>query len=392
MTKRGDSVPNTFGSAVRKEWLLQPGISFLNHGSFGATPRLVLAAQAKWRRRMERQPVQFMTRILPGALRDAAAALAAFLGTSADRLVFVDNATTAVNTVLRSIPWRAGDELVLSDHAYPAVKNAVRYIGGQAGVTVREAGVPFPLRGAEQVVDAFMEQLTKRTRLVLVDHVASPSALVFPVEEIVNRCKQAGIAVLVDGAHAPGMLPLELDGLGADWYVGNCHKWLFAPKGCAFLWTTPSAQRDLHPLVISNHFGKGYLAEFDWTGTRDPSPWLSITAALEFYRWLGGESLRGHNHGLAISAARVLAQAWGVPLPAPEDMFDAMVTMPVPSCRNANQRAADELHDALWEKFRVEVPVIHFKDRLWVRISAQAYNEISDYEVLAEGILSLQGL
>jgi len=375
-----------FGHGLRPLWLLEPDMYFLNHGSFGATPRTVLAAQQTWRERMENQPVRFMSKELPTALREAAAALAQYLGTAGENLVFVDNATTGINTVLRSIAWRAGDELVLCRHAYPAVKNAARFIAGLHDITIREANVPFPLKSADDIVQAFSESITTRTRLVIVDHLSSPLALIYPIAPIIAMCRERGIAVLVDGAHGPGMLSLELDALGADWYVGNCHKWLCAPKGCGFLWAAPHAQAALNPLVISLKWNEGFLAEFDWTGTRDPTAWLAITAALEFNLILGAEQVRAYNHDLVIDAARELAVAWGVSLPAPESMFGAMVTLPLPIAEKATQTLAEKFHDALWRNFHIEVPVLCFDDRLWTRLSGQVYNEQSDYMTLAEAV------
>ncbi len=390
MKKGEHTAPPEWGRALRGEWLLQEDMCYLNHGSYGATPKRVLVAQAGWRRRLERQPARFMTDVLPRRLRASAAALADFLGARAQDLAFVDNATAGVNTVLRSLPWREGDEIVLSNHAYGAIKNAVRYIGERFGVTVREIRIPFPLSSAEQITGAYRDALGGKTRLVLVDHVTSPSALVFPVEEIIPLCKRAGAWVLVDGAHAPGMLPLRLETCGADWYVGNCHKWLFAPKGCGFLWAAADAQSMLHPLVISNRFGEGYPVEFDWTGTRDPSAWLAVDAALDFYRYLGAERLSARNHELAIEGAKLLARAWGTKIPAPEKMFGAMVTVPLPgNAGSADASTARRIHAALWRDFRVEAPVIVFEERLWVRISAQAYNERDDYLALADGVLKI---
>lgn len=381
--------PVRFGRGLRRRWLLDPDIHFLNHGSFGATPRRVLVAQDGWRRRLERQPVRFMTEILPSALRAAAARLAGFLGACADDLVFVDNATAGVNAILRSFPWRRGDELLLGSHAYPAVKNTARFVSAQSGIRIREVAIALPVDGSRQLADAYMDGVTARTRLAIVDHVASPSALVFPVREIVSGLRKRGVAVLIDGAHAPGMLPLGLDDIGADWYVGNCHKWLFAPKGCAFLWASPERQEQLHPLTISNHYGQGYVREFGWTGTRDPSAWLVIGAALDFYRDLGGARLRKHNHALAMEAAKTLSGAWHVPVPAPAALYGSMVAVPAPGRREGNQAAAMALNDRLWRRHRIEVPVFSIDGRLYLRVSAQAYNELEDYLALAEAIRAL---
>jgi isopenicillin-N epimerase len=375
-----------FGHHLRDHWLLEKDIFFFNHGSFGATPRPVLEAQSAWRERMERQPVRFLNKELPGLLRAAAKELAEFLGASGNDLVFVENATTGVNTVLRSIQWKPEDELVLGNHAYPAVKNAADFIRRQTGIRIREANVPFPLSGEEEIVSAFAAALTPATRLVVVDHVCSALAVVFPVARVASLCHERGIAVLVDGAHAPGMLPISLEALGADWYVGNCHKWLWAPKGCAFLWAAPPAQEAIHPLVISHGWLQGYTAEFDWCGTRDPSGWLAISAALDFHRSLDPPRLRTYLHELATEAAADLARGWGAALPAPASLFGAMVTIPLPMTGPPASESGGAVHDLLWERFRIEAPIYNFHNRLWIRIAGQVYNEPKDYRILAAAV------
>ena len=378
-----------YGRRLLPQWLLEPEAIYLNNGSFGATPRVVLEAQTRWRTRMENQPVRFMVRELPEALRIARERLATFLDTSAEDLVFIDNATTGVNTVLRSIEWRRGDEIVLGRQAYDAVAQAARYIADRHGVQLRHADIPFPLDNDDAHISAYEQVLSPRTRLVIVDHVCSQTALIAPVERIVALCRKAGSLVLIDGAHAPGMLPLSITALRADWYTGNCHKWLFAPKGCAFLWTTPAQQAATHPLSIAKGYGAGYRAEFDWTGTRDPSAWLSLDTALDFHEQLGGTVLCARNHELVSAAAQQLAAAWGVMLPAPKLMFGAMVTVPLPPRWPASPSQAASLHDLLWDEHNIEVPILAHNEKLWVRISVQAYNEPGDYDRLSQAVLSL---
>mgnify|MGYP001593701461 CR=1 FL=1 len=361
-------------------WPLRPRVDFLNHGSFGSCPRPVRAAQDRWRERMEARPIDFLDGELSGRLRAAASRLAAFLGASGRDLVFVDNATAGANAVLRSFPWRAGDEVVLADHAYPAVMNAARHLASGAGAKVRLARVPFAPQSPAEVTAAFEAALTPRTRLAVVDHVTSPTGLIFPVKEIVRLSRRRGIKVLVDGAHAPGMLDLDIPALGADWYTGNLHKWLCAPKGSAFLWASKAGQRGLHPAVISNNYGKGFLEEFDWCGTKDPSPWLSVTAALDFHKRLGGAKLRRRNRALALAMGTRLARAWGAEL-APASMLGSMAALALPLKGRASLAAAERLHDALRRR-GVEVPVFFRLGRLFLRISAAAYNRPGDYDRL----------
>ena len=379
--------PNTpFGHNLRSLWSLDPAIHFLNHGSYGANPRFVQAAQLHWREELEREPVRFMSDILPGALQTAGARLARFVGASPSRLALVENATAGANAVLRSMRWKAGDRIVLANHAYPAVKNTARFLAERHSLQVVEAQVPWPLADAATLIDAYAGAIEGGARIAIIDHIFSPLAVITPLDAIVRLCREQGVLVLVDGAHAPGLLPLSLDALGdmgVDWYVGNCHKWLCAPKGCGFIVATPEGQRDLHPAVISNYFGEGYEKEFAWTGTVDPSARLAISAALQFIDALGVERYRRALHEQARDAAALLARAWGVVPGAPSEMFAGMVTLPLPVDAPGSKESVAHWRMKLLQEHQIEVPIHAIGDRLWVRISAQVYNELSDYEALA---------
>jgi isopenicillin-N epimerase len=370
--------------APRSEWLLDPDVTFLNHGSFGATPRAVLVEQDRWRARMEQHPTGFMAYDLPAALRAAATRLAEFVG-SADRdLVFVENATVGCNAVLNAFQLKAGDEILVTDHCYPAIRKAAEHVALRAGARVIEATMPLPLGDGASIVAAVGSRCGPRTRLAILDHVTSPTAVVCPIHELTSLCHSRGAAVLVDGAHAPGMLALDIPAIGADWYVGNCHKWLMAPKGSGFLWTSPARQADTHPLVISHGYGQGFTAEFDWTGTRDPSAWLAIPAAIDFHERLGGPSLRAHNTALARDAATLIAQRWRSERATPDPLTESMAAVRLPTSGAATLHRALELRRLLFDRHRIEVAINPFGGALWVRISAQAYNELRDYERLAQ--------
>ncbi|MBI3706610.1 MAG: aminotransferase class V-fold PLP-dependent enzyme [Proteobacteria bacterium] len=374
----------TLGAAIRHEWLLDWRSSLtVNHGSFGATPRVVLAAQDEWRRKLEEQPTRFMRRVLPEALRRAAARLAAFVGAAGDDVVFVENATVGCNAVLRSLRLAPGDEILVLSHGYAAVRNAARHVAERAGARVVEAVVPFPRTDADAIVAVAAGALTPRTRLAIFDHITSPSALVLPIEGLIARCRGAGVKVLVDGAHGPGQVALDLPAMGADWYVGNCHKWLMAPKGCGFLWARREQQQDLHPVTISHGYGKGFLAEFDWTGTRDPSNFLAIDAAIDFHERLGGAALRSRNAALAQDAANLLAGRLGTECGAPAALCAAMALVRLPLAGPATAERALALRGRLLDEFNADAPLHALSGAIWLRISAQAYNEIGDYERLA---------
>jgi isopenicillin-N epimerase len=335
---------------------------------------------------MERQPVRFMGTELPLALRASAERLAGFLGTGGQNLAFVENTSDGINAILRSLAWKPGDEIVLANHAYAAVRNTVDFLALQFDLAIKIVEVSFPLVSTDRLVEAYCAAISERTRLAIVDHVFSPLAVVTPLEPIVRHGKALGVAMLIDGAHGPGMLPLSLDALGADWYVGNCHKWLCAPKGSAFIQQGQGVAAAVHPTVISNFFDAGFPQEFDWQGTRDYSAWLSVPAAIDFLETFGVQRYQAQLVAQASAAAQMLCERWQVALPAPAESFAAMVTVPWPHPEPGTLENAIRWHDWLWHAHRIEVPVLPINGRLWIRISAQIYNELSDYEALANAL------
>ena len=386
-----------------EHWTLDERILFLNHGSFGACPRAVLEHQQRLRDRMERQPVQFFVRDLEGLLDGVRAELGAFVGADAQDLVWVPNATSGVNAVLGSLELRADDELLVTDHAYNACRNALDHAARRAGSRVVVAQVPFPLETPERVVDSVLDRATPRTRLALVDHVTSQTGLVLPIARLVRELAARGIDTLVDGAHAPGMVELDLADLGAAYYAGNCHKWLCAPKGAGFLYVRRDLQPRIRPAVISHGAStkrtdrSRFRVEFDWVGTADPTAVLSVGAALRFMgeRLTGGwPALRAHNRGLALAARRALCDALDVAPPCPEEMIGSLAAVPLPdgdSVEPPSPLYNDPLQRTLRERFAIEVPVIAWPapPRRLIRVSAQLYNRIEQYETLAAALREL---
>jgi isopenicillin-N epimerase len=386
-----------FGRAARADWALDPDVVYLNHGTVGVVPLRVLEAQQALRLEIERQPSRFLLRELawlPGVnasdgvprLRAAAAAVGAFLGARGEDVVFVDNATSGANAVLRSLPLRAGDEILVTDHGYHGVTLVAEFAARETGAKVVTAELPGKGGTDEEVVEAIAGRFSDRTRLLLVDHLTSEMARILPLAAIATRAREAGVPVLADGAHVPGMLPLDIDSLGVDWYCGNLHKWAWAPRGTGILWSRPDHQEGLHPPAVSWGLDKGYTAEFDWTGTRDSSGWLTAPFAIQLMEEIGVDAIRDHNHGLAWAAAGMLADAWGVELDGEESWYGAMVTVPLPPELGTTPEEGKRLRDALLFEDQIEVAVSARGGRLRVRLCAQVYNDMADMERLAEAV------
>ena len=392
----------TFGRPMLEHWLLDPAITYLNHGTVGAPPRRVLAVQQAIRDEIERQPSRYLLRELTGVrvggpradrprLRVAADAVAAFVGAGGDDLVFVDNTTTGANAVLRSLPLAAGDEILVTDLAYGGVLNAARYVARERGLALRTVELLDAALCPAAFVEAIDGALGERTRLLIVDHITSDTALVLPLAEIAARCRTRGVLVLVDGAHAPGAIALDIPALGVDWYVGNLHKWAWTPRSSGILWAAPTRQEAIHPTVISWGLDQGLAAEFDLPGTRDPTPHLAAPAALDFMRELGVEAVREHNHGLAWRGALRLAELWDVPFATPESMIGTMASVALPQALGSTRDEAALLRDALLFEDRIEVHLSARRGRLWTRISAQVYNDLDDVERLGAAVLARRG-
>lgn len=384
---------------------LDPAISYLNHGSYGACPRSILEHQDMLRRRIEAEPAQFFARELERLFDETRLVLARFLAADPEGLVFVRNATEGVNSVLASLALSPGDELLTTDHAYGACKNALDFFAERAGATVKVAAVPFPIQDPGQVIEAVLAAVTPRTKLALLDHVTSPTGLVFPIEGLVSALLERGVETLVDGAHAPGMLPLELDALGAAYYTGNAHKWLCTPKGSAFLWARQDRRSTLRPLSIgwgarSSRTDRSRLhLEFDWPGTHDPTAILCIPKAIEFLGALlpgGFTALRTHNRDLVLAGRTLLLERLGGPAPAPASMIGSLAAIILPPGFARQDEPGDGVFDPLgvrlFHEHQIEVPVFSLSGtglRL-LRISAQIYNRLEDYQRLASVLSGLR--
>ncbi|MCP3904685.1 MAG: aminotransferase class V-fold PLP-dependent enzyme [Planctomycetes bacterium] len=387
--------PEALPGQLRAQWMLDGSVDFLNHGCFGARLRSVFAAQEAWRVRFEADPVQVLDREGSAMLAEVKLPVGAFLGMRPDDFGFVTNATDGVNAVLGSLRYEPGDELLTTSHVYNAVRLTMQHLARRVGLVYREVDVPLPVASDDEIVAAVAGAITDRTRILLLDHVASMTALRFPLERLIALGAERGVDVLVDGAHAPGMLSLDVERLGAPYYVGNLHKWLCAPPGAAFLWVRPDRQAEIHPNVISHYLGEGFGAEFSWQGTRDYSSWMTVPDAIAAMDALDGSGswprIMRHNHEMATWVQSHLAEAWDVTPLTPLDgsMLGSMAILPVPAPVRRLFDTAEALHDVLYDEHRIEVPVFEWQDRWMIRPSCQVYNAPDQYERLARVVRDL---
>ena len=386
-------------SPLSKHWRLNPECVFLNHGSFGATPTRVIEEQRRWQDLLEDEPVRFYEDLAMGFMENSRRSLAKMLQCDANDLALVENATSGVNTVLRSLIFNEGDEILVPDHAYQACRNTIDFVAERWGVKVVTVKIPFPITGPDVAFDAVMAGVTPRTVLAMIDTVTSPTGLLMPFERMVQELESNGVAVMLDAAHGIGMVPLSLDELGASYTTSNCHKWLCAPKGSAFLHVRKDRQHLIHPLTISHGmtFPLGdttrFRHEFDWTGTRDYSAACSIPYTIEVMGDMidgGWPAIMKHNHDLAIEGRRILCERLGIHAPCPDEMIACIATLELPSGGGAGipLHEPDPLHKVLQDTYGIQVPVWSWESPKgrYIRISAQLYNHVDEYHYLANAL------
>lgn len=386
-------------SHLAKHWNLDPECVFLNHGSFGATPVKIREEQQKWNDLLEDEPVRFYEDLAMGFMEDARNALAEMLHCNADDLALVENATSGVNTVLRSLKFHQGDEILVPDHAYQACRNAIDFVAQRWGATVVTVNIPFPIESPQVVLDTVMAGVSKRTVLAMIDTVTSPTGLRMPFEQLVEQLEAKGVAVLLDAAHGIGMVPLSLDALGASYTTSNCHKWICAPKGSAFLHVRNDLQHLIHPLTISHGmtFPLGdttrFRHEFDWTGTRDLSAACSIPATIDYVGNMvegGWPAIMQHNHDVVIEGRNIICERLGIEAPCPDDMIACIATLELPEGEDTGipLHEPDPLHKVLQDKYGIQVPVWSWESPKgrYIRISAQLYNHVDEYHYLADAL------
>ncbi|MBI5702991.1 MAG: aminotransferase class V-fold PLP-dependent enzyme [Chloroflexota bacterium] len=377
---------------LKRDFQLDPSITFLNHGSFGATPKPVFREYQHWQRELERQPVEFLGRRFTGLMAEARAALGAYLGAHPNNLVYTQNVTISINIVARSLELGPGDEVLASDHEYGAMDRTWRFLAKERGFRYINQHVELPLTTEEKFVEDFWRGVTARTRVIFLSHITSPTAIIFPIQEIIRRAREAGILTVIDGAHAPGQLPLHLDSLGADFYGGNLHKWLCAPKGTGFLYARPEAQPLLKPLVVSWGYesqtpsASTFVDHHEWWGTRDIAAFLAVPKAIEFQAEHHWEEVRQSCHQLAAYAQTRICELTGLaPLhPQTDHWFCQLAAAPLPADTDLPL-----LKQRLYDDYRVEIPLIDWNGYKLIRVSIQGYNTRRDVDTLLRALSAL---
>ncbi len=380
-------------SLPRDLFLLDPEVVFLNHGSFGATPRPVFEKYQWWQRELERQPVEFLGVRFNELMREARTALAAYVHANADDLFYVPNATTGLNIVARSLHLKPGDEVLATDHEYGALDRTWRFLCRRTGAVYKQQPIPVPVTTAEDIVEQVWAGISSRTRVLFVSHMTSPTALIFPVRELCRRARAAGILSIVDGAHTVGQLPLDMEAIGADFYASNAHKWLCAPKGAAFVHVRRAVQDLIEPLVVSWGYEAAtpgpsrLIDEQEWTGTRDPSAFLTVPEAIRFVERHHWEEIQASCHALAQQARERITGFSGLPPLSPDstEWYLQMVTVPLPPCDPV------ELKSRLINEFSIEVSVVVWQDKPYLRVSIQAYNTRQDVDRLLQALEHIFG-
>lgn len=371
-------------------WSLRPGTTYLNHGSFGPPPQVVREARLKWQAALDEQPMDFFVRLYEPAWFEARNRLAQFVGSDPAHLIFVDNATVGMNIVADSFRLSAGDEVLLTDHEYGAVRRTWARACERSGAVLREVELPTPMFDEAEVVAAVANAITPRTRMFVVSHITSPTAITLPVQSLCRAMRQRGVVVCIDGPHAVAQLPLQLETLGCDFYTASCHKWLSAPFGSGFLWVAPQHSGQIRPGTMSwgrllPRHPETWSDEFVWSGTHDPSAWLATPAAIDLLERVGVERFRSQTHALAKYARRQLTELFGTtPLAADDPQwYTSMAHVPLPG------GAFENLQQQLWEQYGIEVPIVHWKGQWFIRVSCHLYNEPEQIDLLTKALETL---
>jgi isopenicillin-N epimerase len=373
-----------FGKNIKNLWHLNPDVTFLNHGSFGAVPKPVLEAQTRYSELMENEPVEFYLKIVPELMERSRKRLADFIHCSPENLVFTDNATQSINTILFSLipKIEKGSEILYNSQIYPAIRQTLIHYSSIFDIKLKEIYIPYPTT-TDEIIEIYKSQITKDTKIAIIDQVSSGTAINYPVKELTKLFKDNGIITVIDGAHSAGIIDLNIDEIGCDFYTGNCHKWLFSPKGAAFLWINDDFKDKIHPLTISLYYKQGLIKEFEWQGTKDVSQWISVFDAIEFFESFGKMEIIEHNRNLNLRAKHFIIDNFKT-VTCDDDLNQALTTFFFTDKIKIEPATANELRTKLYNKYKIEFPFFAFDNKLWFRISAQIYNEFEDYKLIPE--------
>lgn len=406
LPQRREASLNSQSPLPKELFLLDPSITYLNHGSFGATSRPVFEKYQWWQRELELEPVEFLGRRFNDHMRDARAALAAYIHAHPDDIAYVPNATTGLNIVARSLQFNPGDEVLTTDHEYGALDRTWRFLCKKSGAVYKPIPIPLPLTTAENFIETFWSGLSPRTRVIFLSHITSPTALIFPVQEICRRARERGIIAIVDGAHAAGQIPIAMEEIGADFYSSNAHKWLCAPKGSAFLYSRREMQHLVEPLVVSWGYesqhpsASRFIDEQEWTGTKDYAAFLAVPEAIKFLEEHNWDAVRAECHAIAKYARAKFGELAGVygsaPAPAqlcPDspDWYSQMFSVPLPPSVDVGASGRSPLQKQLFDEFKIEVPIFAWQGKPYMRVSVQAYNSRADVDRLVEALEKILG-
>ena len=373
-----------FGKDIKNLWYLNPDVTFINHGSFGAVPKPVLEAQTRYRELMENEPIEFFLKIVPEYLERSRKRLAEFIHCSSDNLVFTDNATQSVNTVLLSLipTLEKGTEILFYNQIYPAVRQTLIHYASIFEIKLKEVHLPYPTTN-DEIIEIFKSQITNDTKIAIIDQIGSSTAINYPVKALTKLFNENGIITIVDGAHSVGIVDINIDDIGCDFYTSNCHKWLYSPKGAAFLWISDRFKDKIHPLTISLYYKQGLIKEFEWQGTKDVTPWISVFDAIEFFESFGKMEIIEHNRNLNLKAKHYLLENMDT-YSCEDNLNQALTTFYFTDKIKSFPAIPNEIRNILFNKYKIEMPFFAFDNKLWFRISAQIYNEFEDYKILPE--------
>lgn len=380
-----------FGKSFRDEFLIKKDVIFLNNGSFGATPKPVFDSFVEWSKRLEEQPVYFFVDEYSELLENTLNRTKKFLGVKSGETAFIENTTSGINAIINSLKHKLTkqDKILFLDDAYKGIKNTLYHLSESYEIQLVELKTPFPIVSEEDILERIENTIKNNPgiKIAIFDHISSSRSVVYPIKKMVEIAKKYDITVIIDGAHAPGMFKIDIDSYGADYYVGNLHKWMYAPKSVALIWTQRENSELIHPLTISLNYKKGFNREFEWTGTKNPAAYLSVNSAIDFIEKIGHKKIIKYNFNLAKEATKLLTEKLLTEKCCPDSMRTALSTIPLDIAGKTDRTV--ELRNKIYKTYKLELPFFYHHGRMWFRISAQIFNELGEYELLGHALTDM---